>query len=68
MTNNFGREEVAKTSICIDCKGEFDLTVGEVKWYKQKSYPEPKRCCICREKRRLAKEEEASKGGFDYLR
>ena len=62
---NFGREEIAKTAICSDCKVEFDITVGEVEWYKNKGYPEPKRCCNCRNVRK-EKKMKAQEGEFGY--
>lgn len=72
MLNNFvrtEREQIEKTIECVDCKNDFDLTVGEVKWYKSRSYPEPKRCCICREKRKLARQQEEeihANGDYGY--
>ena len=52
------RQEVAKTKECKDCGSDFDLTVGELEWYKEKfgeNYAEPERCKKCRNARKAAK-------------
>lgn len=33
---------------CITCGTEFDLTDGELSFYKEKGFQEPKRCAKCR--------------------
>ena len=44
--------------ICRDCDSKFELTEGELKFYKDKDFPLPLRCKSCRKKRKLQREEE----------
>lgn len=46
-----------KNIICI-CGEPFIFTVGEQRFYKERSYEEPKRCPDCRLKRRQQREEQ----------
>lgn len=48
------KEHVIKID-CSDCKNEFELTSKEVIFYKEKGLYIPKRCKICRNKRKLNK-------------
>lgn len=47
-----------KTLVCQDCGKEFEFTVRDQEFYKEKGFSEPKRCKDCREKR---KQERATK-------
>lgn len=40
---------------CVTCGDEFIFTVGEQLYHKDKGYPEPKRCFVCRRKLRAKK-------------
>ena len=47
-----------KTLICCDCGDEFVFTAGEQEFYKEKGFDnEPKRCKVCRDKKKAAKRE-----------
>ncbi len=46
-----------KTIICKDCGTPFVLTESEQAFYKDKGFPEPKRCKSCREARKQQKAE-----------
>ena len=38
-----------KTIVCKDCGNEFEFSVGEQEFYKEKGFDnEPKRCLACR--------------------
>lgn len=42
-----------KTIQCVDCGEEFTFTAGEQAFYKEKGLDnEPKRCKVCRDKRK----------------
>jgi len=41
-----------KVLICQDCGKEFVWTLRQQQFYQQKGFQEPKRCPVCREKRR----------------
>ena len=45
-----------KTIVCQDCGKEFEFTVREQEFYKEKGFSEPKRCKDCREKRKQERE------------
>lgn len=42
-----------KYIICIVCGDEFELTIGEQKYYASRGLSEPKRCSACRLAKRL---------------
>lgn len=35
---------------CIDCGKLFELSDGEIQWYREKRFQTPKRCPLCRSK------------------
>ena len=37
---------------CVECKEEFNFSVGEQEFYKERDYSNPKRCKSCRDKKR----------------
>lgn len=39
---------------CADCKEDFLIIEQEMEFYKEKELPLPKKCPLCRQKRRLA--------------
>lgn len=45
------------TKVCIDCKEEFTLVMGEQHFYKEKGFDLPKRCEKCRVVKRKRNEE-----------
>lgn len=51
-----------KTIKCQDCGQEFTFTVNEQKFYQEKGFTnEPKRCKVCREKRKAEKANQENK-------
>ena len=42
------------TCTCVDCKRDFEFTDGEQEFYKEKKLKPPKRCKLCRQKRKSA--------------
>lgn len=42
--------------VCIDCGEDFEFTIGEKKFYKEKGFSPPRRCKNCRYKRRVEKQ------------
>ena len=45
-----------KTIKCMDCGEEFLFTANEQKFYQEKGFTnEPKRCKVCRDKRKAEK-------------
>lgn len=53
-TGNF----VDKTITCSDCGQEFTLSAGEQQFFATKGLFEPKRCPLCRQKRKAEKANE----------
>lgn len=45
-----------KTITCKDCGTEFLFTVGEQEFFAEHQFVEPKRCRICRTKKKQEKE------------
>lgn len=45
---------------CTDCGQEFDITVGEQKFYTEHGWELPKRCKSCRDARKAAKKAKAA--------
>lgn len=41
---------------CQDCGKEFVLNESEQEFYKNKNFPEPKRCKTCRKTRKIKRE------------
>lgn len=41
--------------ICKECGNPFTMEEEEVKWYRAKGFPLPKRCRECRKKKKEAK-------------
>ena len=33
---------------CKSCGMMFEMTIGEIEWYKMKGFPEPKKCKCCK--------------------
>jgi hypothetical protein len=51
-------EPVPDSSIliqCLECRNVFEFTQGEQEFFKLKGFHIPKRCPVCREKRRREK-------------
>ena len=46
---------------CVDCKKDFEWTVGEQDYYRTKRYMPPKRCSGCRESRKKTLEDNRNK-------
>ena len=44
-----------KKLVCEDCKEEFVFTASEQEFYQEKGFSEPKRCKVCRDKRKQEK-------------
>lgn len=44
-----------KKIVCKDCGQEFEFTVREQEFYKEKGFSDPQRCKPCREKRKANK-------------
>jgi hypothetical protein len=44
-----------KVLICSDCKKQFVFTIWEQKLFGQKGWAEPRRCPVCRQRRRILK-------------
>lgn len=42
-----------KTFICVDCGATFTFTAGEQLYFASKDMAIPKRCKVCRDRRRL---------------
>lgn len=43
---------VDKKIKCVDCKKEFDFTIGEQEFFLKKAYVDPRRCKSCRKIRK----------------
>jgi len=41
-----------KTLVCVDCGQEFVFTAGEQEFFAEKGFVEPKRCKMCRDKKK----------------
>jgi NAD-dependent SIR2 family protein deacetylase len=50
---------------CKDCGETFTFSVGEQEWYKKMDFDVPKRCPVCR-RRRKKEREKNDKRGFDF--
>lgn len=46
--------------VCADCRSEFSLTESEASFFAVKGLSKPRRCKLCRQKRRDAKAGEAA--------
>jgi hypothetical protein len=44
-----------KTCICKDCKKKFVFTIKDQKYFGQKGWPDPVRCRVCRERKKISK-------------
>lgn len=53
---------MSKIIKCQDCGEEFIFTDGEEAFYKEKGFPEPKRCKNCRQARKNLRKEDANYG------
>ena len=42
------KEEIIPMGDCIDCGNQYDISYGEMMYFKDKSIPLPKRCSKCR--------------------
>lgn len=49
--------------VCVDCNTEFTFGENEQKFFESKNYTPPKRCKLCRFKRRNEKEKTQNDGG-----
>ena len=45
--------------VCADCRSEFTFTASEATFFTSKGLTKPRRCKVCRQKRRDAKPSEA---------
>jgi len=46
--------------VCADCRSEFTFTASEATFFTSKGLTKPRRCKVCRQKRRDAKPSEAA--------
>ena len=42
----------SKTLVCVDCGTPFEFTTGEQSFFWSKGLTQPRRCKVCREKRK----------------
>ena len=54
-----------KTLQCIDCKQDFDFTKGEQEFYQDKGFTPPKRCKVCRDKKKQERGNTGRDSGWD---
>lgn len=53
-----------KTLQCVDCGGDFLFTKNEQAFYAERGFTnEPKRCKVCRDKRKTSRDSGSSAGG-----
>ena len=68
------REKICEWVVCEDCGEEFPVYAPEYDFYKEKNYPLPKRCPVCRKKRKALTEKRQAEmqkkqyGGLDFNR
>jgi predicted Zn-ribbon and HTH transcriptional regulator len=47
------KKELKIEFACVDCKSPYSMVEEEIKFFRDKAFPLPKRCPICRDKRRV---------------
>ena len=52
---------------CQGCHGEFEFSVADQRFFKEKGFENPKRCRKCREERKRSMQERPMHQGMDHL-
>jgi CxxC-x17-CxxC domain-containing protein len=54
-----------KSLVCVDCGVQFTFSARDQAFYQERGYQAPRRCKVCRDKRKSGQMPTGSAGGFE---